>query len=72
MQRADRIWRKRRKEGGVLLGLCAGIGEHLGLDPVLIRFVLVMLSVLLPAGLAVIVVYFLFALFVPYAPDSTR
>jgi phage shock protein PspC (stress-responsive transcriptional regulator) len=70
VQRADRIWRRRRKDGGVLMGLCAGIGEHLGVDPVLVRLALVLLTLLPPAGLSVIVVYFLFALFVPYAPES--
>lgn len=68
--RAPKIWRRRRNAGGVLTGLCAGIGAHLGLDPVLIRLALVLLALLPPAGLSVIVVYFLFALFVPYEPAS--
>ena len=70
MQRAERIYRRRRTDGGVLTGLCAGIGLHLGLDPVLVRLALVLLTCLPPAGLSVIVVYFLFSLFVPYAPES--
>ncbi len=52
------------------MGLCAGIGEHLGVDPVLIRLALVLLALLPPAGLSVVLVYFLFALFVPYAPEK--
>ena len=63
-----RLYRRRRDQGGILLGLCAGIGAHLGLDPVLIRLGFVLLAVLHYAGLAVILVYLLFALFVPYAP----
>jgi len=63
-----RLYRRRRDQGGILLGLCAGIGAHLGLDPVLIRLGFILLAVLHYAGLAVILVYLLFALFVPYAP----
>lgn len=65
-----RIFRKRRDSGGVLMGLCAGIGEHLGLDPVLIRLGLVMLTVLHYAGLAVILIYVLFSLCVPFEPET--
>ena len=62
------IYRKRRERGGVLMGLCAGIGEHLGLDPILIRLGMVLLTVLHPAGLAVILIYVIFSLFVPFEP----
>lgn len=68
--REPRLWRKRRSEGGVLLGLCAGIGAHLGYDPVLVRLVFVLLLLLVPAGLAVALVYLLFALFVPNKPEG--
>jgi len=70
MQRSSRLYRRKREQGGILLGLCAGIGEHLGIDPVLVRLVLVLLTVLHYAGLAVILVYFLFGLLVPYAPED--
>ena len=69
MERAPRLYRRRRERGGILLGLCAGIGAHLGYDPVLIRLVFVLLCLLHYAGLAVILVYLLFALFVPYEPE---
>ncbi len=68
--RTAKVWRVRRKDGGVMMGLCAGLGAHLGLDPVVIRLALVILAFLNPAGLAIIFVYLLFALFVPYAPES--
>jgi phage shock protein PspC (stress-responsive transcriptional regulator) len=55
----------------LLLGLCAGIGEHLGVDPVLVRLVLVLLVFMHYAGFAVILIYLLFALLVPYKPDKT-
>lgn len=70
MERAPRLYRRRRNRGGILLGLCAGIGAHLGIDPVLIRLAFVLLTVLHYAGLAVILVYLLFSLFVPYEPES--
>jgi len=70
MERTPRVYRYRRDQGGVLLGLCAGIGHHLGIDPVLVRLVLLLLTVLHYAGLAVILVYILFALFVPYKPTE--
>jgi phage shock protein PspC (stress-responsive transcriptional regulator) len=70
MERAPRVYRRRRSEGGVLLGLCAGIGAHLGLDPIIVRLLLVLLLLLPPAGLAVIIIYLLFALFVPYEPAT--
>ena len=43
MQRTDRVLRLPRGKGGVLLGLCAGMGRHLAIDPVVIRFLLLML-----------------------------
>ena len=68
--RAAKVWRRRRTDGGVMMGLCAGLGAHLGIDPVVIRLLLVVLAVLNPAGLAIILVYLLFSLFVPYAPED--
>ena len=65
MERAPRVVRKPRGKGGVLLGLCAGIGAHLGIDPLVIRFGLLLLVFVPPAGLSVIVLYLLFSLFVP-------
>ena len=70
MERAPRVWRRRRGRGGILLGLCAGIGEHLGVDPIIIRLGLLLLTVLHYAGLAVVLIYLLFALFVPYEPEQ--
>lgn len=70
MERAPRLYRRKRERGGVLLGLCAGIGAHLGIDPVLVRLGFVLLTLLHYAGLAVILIYLLFALFVPYEPSA--
>ncbi|MCB1220352.1 MAG: PspC domain-containing protein [Planctomycetales bacterium] len=65
MQRTDRVLRVPRGKGGVLLGLCAGMGNHLGIDPVVIRFILLALMFLTIGGLAVPLIYLLFSLFVP-------
>jgi phage shock protein PspC (stress-responsive transcriptional regulator) len=60
-----RLYRVPRGHGGILLGLCAGIGKHLNTDPVLIRMVFILLVLLVPAGLAALLVYLLFGLVVP-------
>ncbi|MEZ5339488.1 MAG: PspC domain-containing protein [bacterium] len=65
MQRTDRVLRVPRGKGGVLLGLCAGMGRHLAIDPVVIRFLLLMLMFLTIGGLALPLLYLLFALCVP-------
>jgi phage shock protein PspC (stress-responsive transcriptional regulator) len=70
VERTPRLYRRRRSEGGILLGLCAGLGAHLGIDPLVVRLALVLMVVMNVAGLSVILVYLLFALFVPYEPDA--
>jgi len=70
LERIKRIYRHRRNEGGVLLGLCSGVGQHLGIDPIIVRLVFILLLVTQTAGLAVILVYLLFALFIPFAPEE--
>jgi phage shock protein PspC (stress-responsive transcriptional regulator) len=50
-----------------VLGLCAGIGEHLGVDPLLVRIALLLAMFVATGGLAVPLVYLLFCLFVPLA-----
>jgi phage shock protein PspC (stress-responsive transcriptional regulator) len=49
----------------MLLGLCAGIGAHLDIDPLLVRFVLPALTLLSVGGLAVVLLYLVFGLMVP-------
>jgi phage shock protein C len=68
--RSVKLYRRRRTEGGVLLGLCAGIGDHLGLDPVFVRLILIMLLFLNPGGLALVLIYLLFSLLLPYEPQA--
>ena len=68
MARTERLLRRSRKHGGMLLGLCAGIGAHLDIDPVLVRFVLLALLILNVGGLAVVLLYLIFGLMVPVEP----
>lgn len=65
MARSERLLRRSRKNGGVWLGLCAGIGNHLGLDPLFVRFVLLALACLSAGGLAIVLLYVVFGLLVP-------
>jgi phage shock protein C len=55
---------KNRQLGGV----CAGIGEHLGVDPNLVRLIAVLL--LLLSGGAVILVYIVFLFALPVAKEK--
>lgn len=70
MERTPRLLRQRRGKGGVLLGLCAGIGAHLGLDPVFVRLVWLVLTFLPVGGLALVPLYVIFALCVPLEPEA--
>lgn len=70
MERTPRLYRRTRQRGGVLLGLCAGIGAHLGIDPAIIRLGALLLAVLNVAGLAVVVLYVIFALCIPLEPEQ--
>lgn len=51
-----------------LTGLCGGIGQWLGIDPTIIRL-LVVISAFFSFG-AVILAYFIATLFVPKAPHN--
>lgn len=70
MERTPRILRQRRGKGGVLLGLCAGIGAHLGVDPVFVRLVWLVLACLPVGGLVMLPLYVIFALCIPIEPDA--
>ncbi len=65
MERTARVYRIPRGRGGWLLGLCAGIGEHLGVDPLVVRLPMAILCFVPLGGFAAIVLYFLFALTTP-------
>jgi phage shock protein PspC (stress-responsive transcriptional regulator) len=65
MARSERLLRRSRKQGGMWLGLCAGIGAHLDIDPLLVRFFLLALVCLSAGGLAIVLLYVIFGLLVP-------
>lgn len=71
MQRTERLMRRSRKQGGMWLGLCAGIGAHLGVDPLLVRFALAALACLSAGGLAIVLLYVVFGLIVPLEGESS-
>jgi phage shock protein PspC (stress-responsive transcriptional regulator) len=68
--RTERLLRRSRRHGGMWLGLCAGIGAHLGLDPVFVRFALLALALLSAGGLAIVLLYVIFGLMVPLEDES--
>lgn len=70
MARTERLLRRSRNNGGMWLGLCAGIGAHLGLDPVFVRFALLALAFLSAGGLAIVLLYIVFGLMVPLEGDA--
>jgi phage shock protein PspC (stress-responsive transcriptional regulator) len=70
MARTERLLRRSRKRGGLLLGLCAGIGAHLDVDPVLVRIVLLGAMFLSVGGLSVVPLYLIFGLMVPLEAEG--
>jgi phage shock protein PspC (stress-responsive transcriptional regulator) len=69
MERTPRVYRVPRGQGGVVYGLCAGIGAHLGIDPMVIRFALALLVFVPMSGLIVVLLYMLFAVNTPVQPS---
>lgn len=60
----------RKKQGRVIAGVSGGIGEYIGLDPVIVRLVLIFLFIV--TGLVPIVILYLAAIFlVPEEADPT-
>jgi phage shock protein C len=49
----------------ILAGVCGGLGEHFGIDPVILRIIMV---ILVFAGGPGIILYLLFWLFIPRQP----
>ena len=58
----------RGRQGRLITGLCQGLGEYFGVDPVIIRLI-ALLALFSTMGLAVIVLYFVFTLIVPRKPE---
>ncbi|MQA83287.1 MAG: PspC domain-containing protein [Streptosporangiales bacterium] len=60
---------RRQAEGRLLAGVCRGLAEHLGLDPLVVRLVFVVLTVANGVGIPV---YLAFWVLVPAAPSDRR
>ena len=54
---------RRSKDNRVIAGVCGGLGEYFGLDPVLFRLIFVILG--MPGGAPGVVPYLLFWLVMP-------
>jgi len=67
--RYRRLYRIRR--GKIILGLMQGLGEYFGIDPIILRILAVGLMLVTQAGLAVPILYFICALFIPYKPEPS-
>lgn len=59
----------RSQNNRMLAGVCAGLGEFLGIDPTLVRLLVVLLSFMYP-GIALI--YLMFMIVVPEAPAYSQ
>ncbi len=53
----------RPRDGRMIGGVCAGIGEYIGLDPTVVRIIFVLLSI--GAIGTPIVIYFILCLIIP-------
>lgn len=62
----NRRWRRNMVEGR-LAGVCAGLGDYLGIDPNVIRLLWILMA-FISLGLAVLA-YFLFAIFLPRSDE---
>ncbi len=52
---------------GMIAGICAGLGEYLGLDPTVVRLVFVLLAF---GGGSGVLIYIIMWLIVPIKPES--
>jgi phage shock protein C len=59
----------RSRQGRVLGGVCAGLGEYFSIDPTLVRISFVLASILGWLG-AVLLIYIYMWIIVPQSPDS--
>ncbi len=56
----------RSEEDRLIAGVCGGLGEHFGIDPVIIRILMVIL--VLAGGTTGFILYLLFWLIIPRQP----
>jgi phage shock protein C len=60
-----RLYRSRKDK--IISGVCGGIGEYFGIDPVIIRIIAVVLFLWGGSG---IIAYIIAMIIIPYAPDQ--
>ena len=65
MQDVKRLYRSRRERK--LAGVCAGLGEYLGVDPTIVR-ILYLLGTIITGFFPGIFIYFAMALIMPVEP----
>jgi phage shock protein C len=61
----------RSREGRMIGGVCAGLGDYFGIDPTLIRLVFVLGALLTGVG-AVLLIYIIMLIVVPEEPLSVE
>ncbi len=59
----------RSSSSRMIAGVCGGLGEYAGIDPTLLRLIVVALGFV--AGPATILAYLIAALLIPQAPTAT-
>lgn len=56
----------RKKQDAMICGVCAGLGEYLGVDPTILRLIWVLLGCTFVGMIA----YFVAAVIIPYDPNE--
>ena len=62
MAKSNEMSKRLRRKEGKILGVCEGLGEHLDIDPVLVRVAFVLSSIFMGIG---IIPYIILALVMP-------
>ena len=62
-----KIYRSRKDK--VLIGVCGGLGDYFGIDPVLIRIIFILLSFVNGIGF---LLYLISAVVIPLEPEKER
>lgn len=62
----QKLYRSRKDK--MIAGVCGGLAEHFGIDPVIVRLIAVVL--LLPGGLPGVLPYLILWVLVPLAPEN--
>jgi len=58
----------RSRSNRIIFGVCGGLGEYFGIDPVIVRIAYVLLMLGTVAGLTLLIIYLVSPLFVQLEP----